>query len=234
VPTFGSLFAGIGGVDLGLERAGWECRWQVEIDPFCRHVLEHHWPDVPRYGDIRELDWNGVERVDLLAGGFPASRSVPPVNDDDWTTIVGYGPSSPEPFASFAPHTYSWRTSQGSLWGEEWGHSLEVWPSSGMTRSGRAFLRQPSVPRTFAIAFGSSPTPTLWPTPRAQNGEGRNSRLWLRETGPQNLENAMATADPSLVGGSLNPAWVEWLMGFPLGWTDCEHLATRSSRKSSK
>jgi DNA (cytosine-5)-methyltransferase 1 len=71
VPTFGSLFAGIGGVDLGLERAGWECRWQVEIDPFCRHVLEHHWPDVPRYGDIRELDWNGVERVDLLAGGFP-------------------------------------------------------------------------------------------------------------------------------------------------------------------
>jgi DNA (cytosine-5)-methyltransferase 1 len=71
VPTFGSLFAGIGGVDLGLERAGWECRWQVEIDPFCRHVLEHHWPDVPRYGDIRELEWSGVERVDLLAGGFP-------------------------------------------------------------------------------------------------------------------------------------------------------------------
>jgi DNA (cytosine-5)-methyltransferase 1 len=71
VPTFGSLFAGIGGIDLGLERAGWECRWQVEIDPFCRHVLEHHWPDVPRYGDIRELEWSGVERVDLLAGGFP-------------------------------------------------------------------------------------------------------------------------------------------------------------------
>jgi DNA (cytosine-5)-methyltransferase 1 len=71
VPTFGSLFAGIGGIDLGLERAGWECRWQVEIDPFCRHVLEHHWPDVPRYGDIRDVDWSRVERVDLLAGGFP-------------------------------------------------------------------------------------------------------------------------------------------------------------------
>jgi DNA (cytosine-5)-methyltransferase 1 len=71
VPTFGSLFAGIGGIDLGLERAGWQCRWQVEIDPFCRHVLEHHWPDVRRYGDIRDLNWNGVERVDLLAGGFP-------------------------------------------------------------------------------------------------------------------------------------------------------------------
>jgi hypothetical protein len=35
-------------------------------------------------------------------------------------------------------------------------------------------------------------------------------------------------------GGQLNPTWVEWLMGFPLGWTDCEHLATPSYRKSSK
>jgi hypothetical protein len=38
--------------------------------------------------------------------------------------------------------------------------------------------------------------------------------------------------DPA--GGSLNPTWVEWLMGFPLGWTDCEHLATPSFRKSLK
>jgi DNA (cytosine-5)-methyltransferase 1 len=71
MPTFGSLFAGIGGIDLGLERAGWECRWQVEWDEFCQHVLAHHWPDVPRYGDISAVDWSAVERVDLLAGGFP-------------------------------------------------------------------------------------------------------------------------------------------------------------------
>jgi DNA (cytosine-5)-methyltransferase 1 len=71
MPTFGSLFAGIGGIDLGLERAGWECRWQVEWDEFCQHVLAHHWPDVPRYGDITAVDWSGVKRVDLIAGGFP-------------------------------------------------------------------------------------------------------------------------------------------------------------------
>ena len=69
--TFGSLFAGIGGMDLGLERAGMECRWQVEIDPFCRKVLAKHWPNVKRYEDIRTVDWREVERVDLIAGGFP-------------------------------------------------------------------------------------------------------------------------------------------------------------------
>lgn len=69
--TFGSLFAGIGGFDLGLERAGWECRWQVESSPFCRQVLERHWPDVPRYGDARTLEWEAIERVELLCAGFP-------------------------------------------------------------------------------------------------------------------------------------------------------------------
>lgn len=68
-PIVGSLFAGIGGFDLGLERAGFEVRWQVEIDPFCRKVLDKRWPGVTKYGDIREVD--GLESVDLICGGFP-------------------------------------------------------------------------------------------------------------------------------------------------------------------
>jgi len=66
----GSLFSGIGGLDLGLERAGMSVRWQCEIDPYCRAVLRHHWPDVPRYEDIRDID-GGAEPVDLICGGFP-------------------------------------------------------------------------------------------------------------------------------------------------------------------
>jgi DNA (cytosine-5)-methyltransferase 1 len=69
--TFGSLFAGIGGMDLGLERAGMECRWQVEIDPYCRQVLERHWPAAKRFEDVCDVGSHNLERVDLIAGGFP-------------------------------------------------------------------------------------------------------------------------------------------------------------------
>jgi len=67
--NFGSLFAGIGGFDLGLERAGMSCKWQVEIDDYATKVLEKHWPDVTRYRDIREV--TELEPVDLICGGFP-------------------------------------------------------------------------------------------------------------------------------------------------------------------
>ncbi len=70
--TFGSLFSGIGGIELGLERAGFkQHRWYSEIDPYCIRVHEKHWPDVPNLGDVREVDWSTVERVDLICGGYP-------------------------------------------------------------------------------------------------------------------------------------------------------------------
>jgi DNA (cytosine-5)-methyltransferase 1 len=68
---FLSLFAGIGGFDLGLERAGMTCAGQVEIDPFCQRVLAKHWPNVKRMGDIREVKGDEFGTVDLVAGGFP-------------------------------------------------------------------------------------------------------------------------------------------------------------------
>src|SRR5574343_393433 len=69
--TFGSLFAGIGGFDLGLERAGMVCKWQVEIDEFCRRVLTKHWSDVPKFGDIRDCGKHNLEAVDVICGGPP-------------------------------------------------------------------------------------------------------------------------------------------------------------------
>jgi DNA (cytosine-5)-methyltransferase 1 len=69
--TVGSLFSGIGGLDLGLERAGMTVRWQSEIHPYACRVLAKHWPDVPNLGDITTIDWSTVEPVDLICGGYP-------------------------------------------------------------------------------------------------------------------------------------------------------------------
>lgn len=69
--TFGSLFTGIGGIDLGLERAGMECLWQVENDQDCIKNLKRHWPKVKRYGDIRTIRGTDLDPIDLIAGGFP-------------------------------------------------------------------------------------------------------------------------------------------------------------------
>ena len=67
----GSLFSGIGGFDLGLERAGFTTAWFCEQDEFCQHVLAQHWPGVPCYPDITQLRGCDVEPVDVLCGGFP-------------------------------------------------------------------------------------------------------------------------------------------------------------------
>jgi DNA (cytosine-5)-methyltransferase 1 len=69
--TVGSLFSGIGGFDLGLERAGMKVIWQSEIDTFASKVLKKHWPDVPNLGDITKVDWSKIERPDVICGGYP-------------------------------------------------------------------------------------------------------------------------------------------------------------------
>jgi len=69
--TVGSLFSGIGGIDLGLERAGMTVKWHSEIDPFACRVLKKHWPHVPNIGDITQVDWEQTPYVDVIAGGYP-------------------------------------------------------------------------------------------------------------------------------------------------------------------
>lgn len=70
-----SLFAGIGGIEIGLERAGMTTVGQVELNPFCRRVLAQHWPEVPRHDDVRTANqwWDSEPRppVHVVAGGFP-------------------------------------------------------------------------------------------------------------------------------------------------------------------
>jgi DNA (cytosine-5)-methyltransferase 1 len=71
-PRIGSLCTGYGGLDLAVELVlGGRLAWYAETDPHAQTVLAHHWPDVANLGDIRTVDWTGVEPVEILTAGFP-------------------------------------------------------------------------------------------------------------------------------------------------------------------
>lgn len=66
-----SFFAGIGGFDLGFERAGMEVVFQSEINAFCQQVLKKHWANVPLHGDINQINPNDIPNAHVWCGGFP-------------------------------------------------------------------------------------------------------------------------------------------------------------------
>lgn len=210
--------------------------------------------DTPMF-DMSELTTSSPSMSSAAAS--PAKTSaLPAPAEASKESDPGFGRSTPESFANFDPVTCSWRTSQLSLLeGSE--PFSETWPRAGMTRNGTAYRLQPLVPITAVIGFGSLPTPRQqdakhatatdyelsrdrqydllhvrlaresWPTPTksdATGGPGNSGR-----SGGVNLRTAVRDSGER---GPLNPTWVEWLMGFPIGWTDLGRLATRSSRRS--
>jgi DNA (cytosine-5)-methyltransferase 1 len=69
--TFGSLFAGVGGFDMGFSQAGWDCKFQVEWDKNCQQILNKHWPDVPKWGDVSDVNGAEIPPVDCIIFGSP-------------------------------------------------------------------------------------------------------------------------------------------------------------------
>ena len=66
-----SFFAGIGGFDVAFERNGFETVYLCEINPFCQGILNAHWPDVKKGGDINAIQLDDIPRADVWCGGFP-------------------------------------------------------------------------------------------------------------------------------------------------------------------
>lgn len=67
----GSLFSGIGGFEIGFERAGFTTAWQVEIDPIPRAVLADRFPHAKQFEDVRAVGAGQLRPVDVIVGGFP-------------------------------------------------------------------------------------------------------------------------------------------------------------------
>ena len=100
---------------------------------------------------------------------------------------------------------------------------------------GAATLEEASAIAGRDVRAKQGKVPAMWPTPTACQGHN-NSAMNSGSGGRELLHKAASSPEEAsqMAGGQLNPMWVEWLMGFPPGWTDCGASATRSSRKSSK
>ena len=151
----------------------------------------------------------------------PANPSPPMASENERPTIDGSGSGSQPSFASFDPGSYSWKTSPGScLEGPDL--CFATWPAWGSLRNGECFHADPWVPPT------SESGGSVWPTILSRDGISgchRTEKVESRQGGPSLREKVYffglrAQKDgicppPS---GRLNPAWAEWLMGFPQGW----------------
>lgn len=181
----------------------------------------------------------------LSAEGFPArilaQREKAQVLQGN---AAGFGQRSPVLLANWNQVSSSWKTSQHCLV-EGLETFSETWPRSGMMRNGTAYQLHTLAPLTGATASGLWQTPVsddavdrkagkwnsrgepklsaqvkLWPTPCASMSKGSSPASLTRRNGrdrsSDRLDHAVMAAD----GGQLNPQWVEWLMGFPIGHTD--------------
>ena len=188
-----------------------------------------------------ESTGNKYPQLTLFAEDTPASLSVTPATATAQTTHGNSGHDSSTPFAYFDPDSHCWRTCQGTVVSGLDRYS-QTWPRSGMTHNGTAYQRQPSAPRTSATEYSLSLhhkplewTPTATANQMAPSMQPRNPGLrpWPTPTAHLAKENASPAEgrrnEPTLTfqalngqTGHLNPTWVEWLMGFPTGWTDLE------------
>lgn len=123
-----------------------------------------------------------------------------------------------------------WRTHQ-CLWDEDLHWSSVSLPKWGMTLAGVCWEQLTSAPLTNAIEFGLSPSTAkskrlrrMWPTPVASMAKGSSVNALTRKSGANRSNDRLDHAVMALDGGHLNPEWVEWLMGWPIGWTDLKPL----------
>lgn len=223
--TFGSLFAGIGGIDLGFERAGLECKWQVEIDDYATKVLEKHWPDVSRWRDVKTFppDADNNWSVDVIAGGFPCqdistAGKGAGINGERsglfFEIIRLAGQLRPRAIVLENVSALLVR-GMGTVLAElakvgydaEW-HCIPAAAVGAPHRRDRVFV----IACKKNVADSSSERQS-----RQRLHGGRFSQRRIKMGKQIGLSTAVKEKRTT---GTLNPTWVEWLMGFPLGWTD--------------
>lgn len=241
----GSLFSGIGGLDLAVEAAtGGQTVWQVESNEHCRQVLARHWPPVERFDDVATA--TGLPAVDVLCGGFPCGDTS---TAGPKTGLAGSRSSL------FYQMTRLARELQPSLMVIENVAELlryraavdaELLASGYLPAWVRCYASSAGAPhsrrRVFVVctktsSAGFALVPSLidlkpevkptWSSPNASDHKYHGC-----STTPSVMRRLAAGKQTALsmqVPGKLNPAWVAALMGLPGGWSDTSGSSLRAA-----
>ena len=141
----------------------------------------------------------------------------------------GFGSRWQELSMRYDPNSSAWKTHQ-CLWEEDLPWSSVTLPTWGMTRAGVLWERLISAPHINETGSGSlpktqdAPTTRKWPTPVASMSKGSSMASLTRKSGVDRSNDRLDHAVMASDGGHLNPEWTEWLMGWPIGWTDLKPL----------
>jgi hypothetical protein len=198
--------------------------------------------DLSQFGLTLRLltEGHGMAVLTSFLAAFPARTSAPPAKaPDSMANEAASGSTWRASFARYSPEASTWKTPQFSLLGGLVEFS-ETWPRWGLMQNGESYLRPTPVLPICESASG------LWPTPTASEGSGGGkaeyARLALdgvpRASGAQRAlklrDLVMLRPGPNSQSGQLNPNWVEWLMGWPIGWTDLKPLETAKFQEWQK
>ncbi len=237
--TLGSLFSGIGLLDLGLERVGMKTIWQCESDKHASELLEKRF-GVPNYSDVMKIDWSKVERPDILAGGFPcqpfSSAGLKKGESDErylWPEFV-------RAVRSLRPRIVIVENVAVLLRKPEWGTVLGDLAEAGYNAKW-ACIRANDVgaphrrERVFIAAYSNSKKCSLWKWQERHSEPGDQASACADNAGQPGDCDQFGIYKPSIRRweqltrpvpeptddrGRLSVRFVEWMMGAPDGWTD--------------
>ena len=273
--TYGSLASGIGGLDLAIE-ANFDAKmlWKAEYDKYASQVHDKHWPNITNLHDITEVDWESVEPIDLLTGGYPCQPFSHAGYRKGFDDERNLWPHFAKAIHILRPKYVFLENVSGHLslgFGQVLGDLAKEgydaqWGVFAASSVGAPHTRK----RLFIFAWDRSDDEALFalrvrtrnlaisqfaeeneieqtdfrllPTPVARDAKGVTSRkdgilsalLAIKRSMPaspvfdfgpyQEGINRWAKirGNPPrpLIESYLNPEFVEWMMGFPIGWTE--------------
>lgn len=217
-----SLFSGIGGIEIGADRAGIETLIQVENNPFCIVILEKIWPQCKRYTDIQDVNLSSF-RADFRVR-TPAKRTLKGKGSTAAVPVAD-GARCTELYAKFDQNTCLWKTFQTSL-DEVGGKSLRIFTRHGIMFGGALYLLKTSDSLLRENAY----TPLLL-RPLASDGKRYKTSINALSRRYKFAGQKHCLTLPEIVASrfsrNITPSFYELIMGFQPGHTELPHWVTR-------